>query len=96
MEVRPDGPAVAAAFVPVRAVVAEPGHDASQRGRPVVQVGTSRVVLEAGDHAPPAGLEVALDQDVTDHPALSGDRMQRQQTDPGQLGARTLAVVAAE
>ena len=38
----------------------------------------------------------AVEQDVADHAPLARDRVQRQQADAGQLGARAVAVEAAE
>ena len=73
---------------PRLAVVAESGDDAAERLGARVEERAARVVLEAGQRAPLAGLELALEQDVADHPPLAGDRVQRKQADARQLVAR--------
>ena len=87
MQVRAERAAGAAALVAALAVVAEAGHDAAERLGTLVEQRAARVVLEAGERAPLAGLELALEQDVADHPPLAGDRVQREQADARQLGA---------
>ena len=80
---RPDAAALQAAL----AVVPEPGDDAAERLRAGVEARPAGVVLEARERAPHAGLELALEQDVADHPPLAGDRLEREEPDAGQLGA---------
>jgi hypothetical protein len=54
------------------------------------------VVLEAGQRAPHPRLELALEQDVADHPSLAGDRVQGQKARAWQLVAALVAVEASE
>src|SRR3954470_23775795 len=77
-------------------VVAEAGQHAAERLGAVLEDRPARVVLEAGERAPLARLERALEQDVADHPALAGDRVQRQQAHTGQLVAALVAVDVPE
>src|SRR5204863_6817444 len=63
------------------------------RLRALVEVRAPGVVLEARKR--PAG-PLALEEHVADHPALTGDGVQRQQADPRQLDARHVAVEAPE
>ena len=83
----------AAALEAGDAVVPEPRDDAAERLGAVVEDRAAGVVLEARERLAGPG---AVEQHVADHPALAGDRRERQQADPGQLGAREVAVVAAE
>ena len=89
MQVRPVDAPGAAALVPRRPVVPEAGEDAAERLGALVEDRAARVVLEAGERLAGPG---AVEQDVADHPALAGDRVQRQQADPGQLRARDVAI----
>src|SRR3954447_5710880 len=57
--------------------------------------GAAGVVLEAGERASLAG-PAAVEQHVSDHAPVAGDRVQRQQADARQLRAGALAVEAAE
>ena len=82
-----------AAFEPALAVVAEPVDDTAERKRTCFELRTSGVILESRKR--PAG-PLAVEQDVADHPSLAGDRVQRQQPDPRQLDAVTVAIEAAE
>ena len=83
MQVRADHAAGAAALVAALAVVAEAGEHAPERLGAVLEHRAAGVVLEAGQRARLAGLELALEQDVADHPPLAGDGVQRQQPAPG-------------
>ena len=74
----------------------KPASDAPERLGAVLEHRAAGVVLEAGQRAPLAGLELALEQDVADHPPLAGDRVQRQQPDARQLVAALVAVEAPE
>ena len=56
----------------------------------------ARVVLEAGKRSPDAGVELALEQDVTDHPPLTGDGFEREKPDSRQVRAVKVTVRAAE
>ena len=75
VQVRAEHAAGAAALVAALAVVAEAGEDAAERLGAVVEARPAGVVLEAGQRAPLAGLELALEQHVADHPPLAGDRV---------------------
>ena len=96
MEVRADHPAGPAAFVAARAVVAEAGEDASERLRAFVEVRAAGVVLEARQRPRLPGLELALEQHVSDHPPLPGHGVQRQEARSGQLVAALIAIGAPE
>ena len=54
------------------------------------------MVLEAGERPPLTRLELALQQHVADHPPLAGDRVQREEPDPGKLLAAPVAVEVPE
>ena len=54
------------------------------------------MVLEPRHGPPLAGIELALDQDVADHPALAGDGLVREEADAGLLDAVRVEVEAAE
>src|SRR4029078_10684449 len=78
------------------AVVAEAGQDASEGLRAVLEPCPACVVLEAGQRALLARLELALPQDVADHPALACDRVQRKEAGARELVAALVAVEAPE
>jgi len=96
VQVRADRTADAAAFPAAFAVVAEAGDDAAQRVRARIEARAARVVLEAGQRPPHARLQLALKQDVADHPSLARDRLQREDADPGQIGTVEIQVRTAE
>ena len=96
MQVRPDRPSDAAALEPALAVVPEPGDDAPERHRIRVEPRPAGVVLEPGDRPPFPGVELALDEDVADHPPVAGDRLVREQADARLLDAVGVEVEAAE
>jgi len=89
----PPDPAALEAALPV---VPEPGHHATERGRTEVEARPPRMVLEAGKRPPQARLELALEQDIADHPPLARHRLVWEQTHTGQLLAGHIAVGAAE
>src|SRR5436305_21967 len=78
------------------AVVAEARDHAAQRLRTRIQARAPGVVLEAGQRLPHARLQLALEQDVADHARLARDGVQREEPDPGQVGAVEVTVRAAE
>ena len=86
MQVRAERAPDAAALEAGRAVVAEAGDHAPERLGARVEDRPAGVVLEARERACLA-VELALEQDVADHPALAGDRLERE-----DAGARELAV----
>ena len=96
MQVRPDGPPNAAALPAAHAVVAESGHDAAQWLSARVEMRPSCVVFESGQCPTDARIELALQQDITDHACVPGDGVEREHADPRQLGAVEVAVRAAE
>src|SRR3954470_2326956 len=67
VQVRPDRPADPAAFVAALAVVAEPRDDAPERRGPGVELRASGMVLEPREGANDTRLELALEQNVSDH-----------------------------
>src|SRR5205085_11769921 len=89
---RADPPALLAA----RAVIAETGHSPAEGLGALVEVRAACVVLEARQGAAAAGLKLALEQDVADHPPLTGHCVERKQPDAGQLVAALVAVEAPE
>ena len=89
MEVGADRAAGAAALVAALAVVAEARDHAPERLGALVEERAAGVVLEAGQRAPLAGLELALEQDVADHAPLAGDGLQRERARrPGSSSPR--------
>jgi hypothetical protein len=95
VQIGADGAADAAALEPARAIVAEAGDDAAERLRAGIEVGATGVVLEAGERPPHVRLDLALDQDVSDHAGLTGDGLERKQADARQVGAVEVAVRTA-
>src|SRR5215210_7167584 len=96
VQVRADRAADTAAFPAALAVIAEPGHDPAERSRLRVEASPAGVVLEAGERPPPAGLELALEQDVADEAPVAGDRLVRKEPDAGELAAGVPGVAPAE
>ena len=92
----PTRAADAAALEARLAVVAEARDDAAERLAPGVEARAAGVVLEAGERPALAGLELALEQDVADHPPLARDRLVREEPDAGHVDAVAVAVAAAE
>src|SRR5581483_6636343 len=83
----------AAALVARHSVVAEPGDHAPERLRALVEDRPAGVVLETREGLPGPR---AVEEHVADHPRLARDRVQRQQPDPGKVGAGDIAVGTAE
>ena len=54
------------------------------------------MVLEAGDRPPLAGDELALEQDVADHPLLPGEGLVREEADARHRVAVAAQVATAE
>ncbi len=77
---------------PELAVVSEPGHDPAERVRAVVEDRPAGMVLEPDDGLPLAGLELALDQHVSDQPPVSGDRVNGEHPGARLLRARPVAI----
>jgi hypothetical protein len=96
VEVRPDRTADAAAFEAALAVVPETRDDAAEGLSAWIEHRAPGVVLEAGQEPALAGLELALEEHVADHPALAGHRLVREEADARQYLAVTPAVGAAE
>jgi hypothetical protein len=96
MEVRAQRAAAPAAFVAAFPVVAEPRDDAAQRLGAGFQNCPSRMVLEPGDGMPLAWLELAVEEDVSDHAPLAGDRMVAEDSRSRKLDAAAVTVEAAE
>ncbi len=96
MEIRPDDPAGPAALEAALTVVSEARHHTAERLGAVLEDRPPRMVLESGDRAAVARLELALEQHVADHPPVAGHRMERQDPRAGQLGARPIAVEVPE
>src|SRR5580765_54869 len=69
------------------AVVAEAVDDTPERQRP------PGMILEPRERAT---CPVAVEQHIADHPALPGDRVEREEADAGELGTVALAVGTTE
>src|SRR6266542_305203 len=74
------------------AVVADPGDHPTQRLRPAVEARATRVILEARKCPARAGLELALEQHVADHPCLARHGVEWKEPDPGQVLAVEVAI----
>src|SRR5262245_26978399 len=83
MEIRPERVAHTHALEAALAVVPEPRDDASERLCALVEPRHPGVILEPGQRPAHAGLELARQKAVTDHPALSGNRLVRKETRAG-------------
>ena len=75
----PIGVSQTAALEARRPIVPESVDDAAERLGAGVQQRAARVVLEPGQRQTHAGLELALEQDVADHPRLAGDGLVRKE-----------------
>src|SRR5439155_2049214 len=89
VQIRADGTAQPAAFVAAPAVVAETGDDAPQWLGVGVELRPPGVVLEAGERPARPG---AIQQDIADHAAFAGNRLQREQTKTGQLRSTAITI----
>ena len=96
MEVRPDDPAATATLETARSVVPEACYDSAQRLGTRFEHRSPRVVLEPGQRSPNSGLELAFEQDVADHPALSGNGVERKDTGTGQFDSQAVPVEPTE
>src|SRR6185437_14731763 len=85
VEVGPDDTARTTALEAALAVVAEAGDDTPEWIRAWIEPGPTDVVLEAGKRTSDPGLELALEQHVADHASFPRDRVERKQSDAGQL-----------
>ena len=93
VEVRADHAPRSAALEAALPVVAEAGQNAAERLGARVQVRPSGVILEAGQRLPGP---LALEENVSDHPPLAGDGVEREEAAARQLGAAAVAVEASE
>ena len=96
MEVRPDHAAGAATLEAAFPIVAEAGEHAAERLGAGIEARPSGMVLEPGERALLSGLELAFDQDVTDHAALSRDGLEGKEADARHVLAVEAAVAAAQ
>src|SRR5580765_6611585 len=96
VEVGPYDPAQATAFEAALAVVAEAGDDTPEWIRAWIEPGSTDMVLEAGKRAFDPGLELALEQHVADHASFPRDRVEREQSDAGQLGPVEVSIRAPQ
>ena len=96
VQVRANRPPDAAALEGALAVVAEACDDPSQRLGACIEKRAPSMVLEPGKRPPLTGDELTIEEDVADHPALAGDRLERKEADSRQLGAASLAIEPAE
>ena len=83
MEIGADDAVGAAALEAALAVVAEAREDASERLGAGIEARAAGVILESGERSLLAGHELALEQDVADHPSLACDGLEREEADPG-------------
>src|SRR5205085_9231557 len=70
-----------AALVAAFAVVAEARDDPAERLGAGIEPGPAGMVLEARQRSAYAGLELAVQEDVADHPPLPGNGLEREQAD---------------
>ena len=96
MQVRPDRRLDTATFRAGIPVVSEPRHDAAERLGARIEARPAGMVLEAGERAPFSRIELALQEDVADHPALACDRLVRKEPCARHERAVAAAVAPAE
>src|SRR5712691_12208505 len=96
VQIRADRAAEPAAFMTALAVVAEAVDDPAERLRTRIETGAARVVLEAGERSRRAGLELALEEHVADHPPRACHCLERQEPDARHVLAVKAAVAATE
>jgi hypothetical protein len=96
MEVRTDCIFDPAALVARVSIVSEARHDLAEGRRTVVENRPAGVVLEASGRPALAGFELALDEDISDHAALAGNRMQGKDARTRLISARAVAVEPTE
>ena len=70
--------------------------DAPERLSTRVEKGPARMVLEARELVSPARVQLAVEQHVTDHPHVTGNRLVREEPDSRQERAVPCPVPAAE
>src|SRR5580765_847699 len=75
------------------AVVAQAVDDTPERERSLVEPRPPGMILEPSERAT---CPVAVEQHIADHPALAGDRVEREEADAGELGTVALAVGTPE
>src|SRR5581483_10603513 len=83
-------------LVAALAVVPEAGDDAPEGLRARIEASPPGVVLEPREGSTLAGIELAVEQHVADHPLLAGDRLEREQADAGHVLAVEAPIAAAE
>src|SRR5262245_4261521 len=96
VEIRSDRSASTDALEPALPVVPEPGDDTSERLSALVELRDAGVVLEAGQRPTHAGLELTLQQTVTDHPPVARNGLERKETRARQLPAVPAAIRPAK
>ena len=93
MKVRSDRAAEPAALESRAAVVAESVYDPAEGLGAFIENRLARMILEARDLECSTRLEAALEQDVADHPYVSGDGLMGEQ--PGSWHERSVTATVA-
>src|SRR5688500_1393699 len=96
VQIGADGAADATALAAGLAVVPEAGHDPAERLGTGIEARAAGVVLEPGKRVALPWLELALEQDVSDHPPFARDRLVREEPDPGEFDPVQVEVTATE
>ena len=96
VQIRPDRAADTTALPAAHTVVAETGDDPTERDGARIEPRPPGVVLEARERSADTRLQLALEQDVADHPPLAGHRLEREEPDPGQVDPLEVAIRPTE
>lgn len=80
MQIRTDRSFHATALESRLAVIPEPVHDATERFGAWIEQRAAHVILEARQRLALSSIELALEQDVADHPPAACDRLVRKET----------------
>ena len=96
MQVRAERATHATTLEAALAVVSEAGEHAAERDGPGIEQRATRMVLESGHGPAFARLELAFEQDVSDHAALAGEGLQREEPGALEPAAARIAIAAAE
>src|SRR5438876_343428 len=85
VQVGPDRAADPRSLIAALSVVSEHGDDAAEWLGAGIERCAPDVVFEAGERAADTRLELAVEQDVADHPAFTGDRLEWKESDARHL-----------
>jgi hypothetical protein len=96
VEVGSDRPPDPAPFEPRLAVVPESEDDPAQRLGPRLEDRSPSMVLETSELVPISRLELAVEENVSDHAGGAGDRLVGEKAHAGQEGSVTASIPATE